>query len=154
MTLCNSAVTDLVALDDVSTWHQRPNEEHGSGSISIGPCAKEAHGDTNGSDLCTEGTSEPVPGNNYRTRRCRPCKGKRLRYKKFVERLIDNVMTSPHVMNVQSIDWPPSLQNDFQKQQRLMMKLAEYKLRQLKVQGEPCTVNQAQNYVIVLRMSL
>jgi len=152
MTMCKSAVSDLVALDDRFTYH--PNQEHSFEFISIGTCAKEAQDNTHGNDLCTDSTSEPAPGQNRRRKKNRPCKGKRLRYKKCLERLTDNVMTSPHLMDVQSVGWPPSLQNDFQKQQKLMMQLTEHKLQQLKTLGEPCLVNQTQDFVVVFRMSL
>jgi len=133
MPSCSLAVTDPLVMD-----------QH------IEPFASEEQDSTSDGELCMASTPEEGSGKKRRKRKSRPCKGKRLRYKKFVERLQETAMAAPHLMDVHCVAWPPSLQHDFRKQQQLMMHLTECKLQQLKIQGEPCTVNPAPSSVPTL----
>jgi len=114
----------------------------------------EPDGDTSGSELCTASTGKQACGKQSTKRKSRPCKGKRLRYKKFIDRLQDTVINTPHLMDIQSVEWPPSLQNDVQKQLKLMVHLTELKLQQLKIQGQPCKLNPTANCADVFRLAL
>jgi len=53
-------------------------------------------------------------------KRYRPCKGKRLRYKRFVERLHMQVAMDGESFNMDQVLWPPSLQADDKKRQKLI----------------------------------
>jgi len=154
MTSYDSATIDPAALGETATLCHSPSYEHNVESVRIEQNAMGAQDNSSGSELCITSASDRAYGTEKSKRKSRPCKGKRLRYRKFMERLRDDVMAFPHLMDVQSVAWPPSLQNDFQKQQKLMMQLTESKLQQLKMQGEPCTVNLAHNCVPIFRMSL
>jgi len=133
MPSCSLAVTDPLVLDR-----------------SIEPFASEEQDSTSDGELYMAITPEAGSDKKKKNRKSRPCKGKRLRYKKFVEQLQETAMAAPHLMDVQCVAWPPSLQNDFRKQHKLMMHLTECKLQQLKIQGEPCTVNPAPSSVPTL----
>jgi len=153
MVFCNSGSEPLF-LDQMTTWCHGPSKKHNVQFINIGPHPIEPQDDSSDSELCMASTGEPACGTWSTKRKSRPCKGKRLRYKKFIDRLRDMVMNAPNLMDIQSVDWPPSLQNDYQKQLKLMMHLTELKLQQLKIQGEPCTLNPAPNGVVVFRLTL
>jgi len=64
-------------------------------------------------------------------RRHRPCKGKRLRYRKLVERLKVEIRKQAPIFRVEEISWPPSLQEDTRKRQKLMHTLTFYQRKVL-----------------------
>jgi len=154
MTLCNAAVTDLVALGEVSAACDRPSNKQNVRVINNGLHASEAQDITSGSEFGMDNTSEEAACGKKAKRKTRPCKGKRERYRRFIERLKNAVMTAPHLMDAHSVAWPPSLQNDAQKQERLMMKLTMCKLQQLKLQGEPCMIDLSLNLSSPFEISL
>jgi len=141
--------SEPVFLDEMTAWCHSPSKMHSALCLNTGQYPIESQDDSSDSELRTASTGEPACGEQSTKRKNRPCKGKRLRYKKFIDRLQDIVMNAPHLMDIESVDWPPSLQNDVQKQLKLMMHLTELKLQQLKIQGEPCTLNPAPNSVVV-----
>jgi len=139
---------------EVSATRDCPSNKQNVGVISTGLHASEAQDIASGSDLGTDITSEEAACGKKAKKSNRPCKGKRERYKRFMERLKNDVMTAPHLMDAHSVAWPPSLQNDFQKQQRLMMDLTMCKLQQLKIQGEPCMIDLGLNLSSPFEISL
>jgi len=147
------AICASVFLDEATAWCNGPNK-HSVDFSGIELEDHESQGDTSGSEMRTARADEPACGKKRRKMRSRPCKGKRSRYNKFVERLRDTAMEAPHLIDIQSVVWPPSLQNDQQKQLKLMTYLTECKLQQLKLQGEPCTLNPVQNCVSAFPISL
>jgi len=154
MTLFNSAVTDPVALGELSAACDRPSNKQNVKVISIERHTSEAQDSSSGSELRTVAARQEAACGKKAKKKHRPCKGKRLRYRRFKERLEDAVMTAPHLMDAQSVAWPPSLQTNFEKQQRLIMRLTMCKLQQLKIQGEPCMIEPALNLSSPSVMSL
>jgi len=117
MTLCSAAVTDPVALGEVSATRDRPSNKQIVRVINNGLHASEAQDITSGSEFGMDNTSEEAACGKKAKKSNRPCKGKRERYKRFMERLNNDVMTAPYLMGAHSVAWPPSLHNDVQKKQ-------------------------------------
>jgi len=154
MTLSSAAVTDPVALGEVSATHDGPSKKQNVGVISNGLHSSEAQGSTSGSELGTVITSEEAASRKKAKRKVRPCKGKRERFRQFKEQLKNTVMAAPHLIDAHSVAWPPSLQKDVQKQQWLMTHLTMCKLEQLKIQGEPCMIDPGLNCSAPFEISL
>jgi len=74
--------------------------------------------------LSTGGT---IMSADAETKRSRPCKGKRLRYRRFVERLITQISENPESCNVESAAFPPSHQEDKDKLGKLMHRMQCYR---------------------------
>jgi len=119
MSLCNAAVTDPICLGKVSANCSRPSNEQHVRVISNGLHASEAQGSTSGGELGMAITSEEAACGKKANRKSVPYKGRRERHKHIMERLKNDVTTAPHLMDAQSVAWPPSLRNDVQKKQWL-----------------------------------
>jgi len=61
------------------------------------------------------------------TKRSRPCKGKRLRYRRFVERLITQISANPESFKLENAAFPPSLREDKDKLSKLMHRMQWYR---------------------------
>jgi len=59
-------------------------------------------------------------------RRSRPCKGKRLRFRKFVERLKTQVDSKVEFFDIEEVAWPPSLETNDKKRQLLIKRIEQY----------------------------
>jgi len=56
----------------------------------------------------------------------RPCKGKRLRFRKFMERLKTYIDGDVEFFNIQEVSWPPSLEADEKRRQHIIQIMEEY----------------------------
>jgi len=59
-------------------------------------------------------------------RSSRPCKGKRLRFRKFVERLKTQVDSKVEFFDIEEVAWPPSLETNDKKRQLLIKRMEQY----------------------------
>jgi len=66
-------------------------------------------------------------------RKLRPCKGKRERYRKLVERLRDEVARDPENVDIASLVLPPSVARDDTSRAKLIAQLREYRAGLLKL---------------------
>jgi len=71
----------------------------------------------------TTDSFEPAGG---KMKPSRPCKGKRMRYKKFVERLKREISADPETFSIKSVTFPPNLEENLQKQERLINHMMSY----------------------------
>jgi len=90
--------------------------------------------------------SDTSPGNTSATesapsgpihKKNRPCKGKRLRYKRLVERLRAAIVANPETFDVDDIVFPPSMSDE--RQQRLKKELEAYQAQVF----DPCLVSES-----------
>lgn len=83
-------------------------------------------GVTSGSEQSTniESTQSTVkPG---ATKPQRPCKGKRLRYRKFVQRLKQQALENPNSFDMKDVELLPSLLNHAERRERLMLYMERF----------------------------
>jgi len=83
------------------------------------------------SETNADSTSTPQAGNLRSKKRNRPCKGKRRRFKRFVDNLKNQMSEDVESFNVEEVWWPPSLEANDRKRQQLI-KLMEDLQHQLK----------------------
>jgi len=60
-------------------------------------------------------------------RKCRPCKGKRNRYKKLVKKLEAQILDNPESFNLEPMSLPPSLQRNDKQREKLMQRMQKFK---------------------------
>jgi len=74
-----------------------------------------------------EGTcNSRVIQRHQRRPRHRPCKGKRLRRRKLMERLKTEIDGDVEFFNIQEVAWPPSLEASEKRRQRVIQEMEEY----------------------------
>jgi len=79
------------------------------------------------SGCANEGTCSPsVRQRHQRCSRHRPCKGKRLRSRKFMERLKTDIDDDVEFFNIQEVVWPPNLLADEKRRQHVIQRMEEY----------------------------
>jgi len=66
------------------------------------------------------------------SRRARPCKGKRDRYKKLVKRIELQILDHPDSFNLSPVSLPPSLQSNDKQREKLMQRMLKFQ-RQVKM---------------------
>jgi len=77
--------------------------------------------------VCThEGAQQAEVATRKSKRHPRPCKGKRLRYKKFVESLRAEIETKAGSFNIDDVAWPPSLQENPRRRQRVILLMEQF----------------------------
>jgi len=64
-------------------------------------------------------------------RQSRPCKGKRLRFRKFVESLKTHIDSKVEFFDIEEVVWPPSLEANDRKRQRLIQRIKQYQRQAL-----------------------
>jgi len=80
-------------------------------------------------------TAEPVVEEQNQAKKSRPCKGKRNRYKKLVDRLQRQISENPVVFAMDQVDLPPSLQANDRQRLRLIDRLKSYQHKVLTSHG-------------------
>jgi len=79
------------------------------------------------SGCANEGTCSPsVRQRHQRCSRHRPCKGKRLRSRKFMERLKTDIDDDVEFFNIQEVVWPPNLLADEKRRRHIIQRMKEY----------------------------
>jgi len=64
-------------------------------------------------------------------RKLRPCKGKRLRFKKFVARLQAQIDSEVEFFDMTEVVWPPSLEANRTRRQQLVQRMEQYQIQAL-----------------------
>jgi len=67
----------------------------------------------------------------HKKRPSRPCKGKRLRFRKFVERLKTQIDSKVEFFDIEEVAWPPSLEINDKKRQLLIQRIEQYQHKAL-----------------------
>jgi len=80
-------------------------------------------------------TAEPVAEEQNQAKKCRPCKGKRNRYKKMVDRLQKQISENPEVFRMDQVVLPPSLQANDRQRLRLFDRLKRHQHKVLTSHG-------------------
>jgi len=75
--------------------------------------------------------SEPREENTLKKKLGRPCKGKRHRFNKFVDRLKMDVLTKKEAFSVEDVYWPPHLLANDSDRQKVIRILEAYQLQVL-----------------------
>jgi len=76
-----------------------------------------------------EDQCEANDANHTNKRRSRPCKGKRLRHRKFLERLKTEITTKAQSFSIEEIVWPPSYQDNQKRRQNVIRSLQHHQHR-------------------------
>jgi len=66
-----------------------------------------------------------------RKRRSRPCKGKRLRFRRFVENLKTQIDSKVEFFNIEEVAWPPGLETNDKKRQLVIQLIEQYQHKAL-----------------------
>jgi len=80
-------------------------------------------------------TAEPVAEEQNQSKKCRPCKGKRNRYKKMVDHLQKQISENPEVFTMDQVILPPSLQANDRQRLRLFDRLKRHQHKVLTSRG-------------------
>jgi len=102
-----------------------------------------SQGSTDATELSTadeKSTRDPSEPSGGKMKPSRPCKGKRMRYTKFVERLKSDISANPETFSIESVIFPPSLEANKQKKERLINHMMFY---QDNVKANDCKLDLA-----------
>jgi len=80
-------------------------------------------------------TDEAVAEERNQEKKNRPCKGKRNRYKKLVQRLETQISENPEIFDIDQVVLPPSLQANHSQRLKLIDRMERYKNRALTSHG-------------------
>jgi len=81
-------------------------------------------------------SAEPVAEELNQAKKSRPCKAKRNRYKRLVDRLQRQICENPEVFTMDQVALPPSLQANDRQRLRLIDRLIVYRNEVLTAHGE------------------
>jgi len=129
---------------------EKNDEHHTPGNISVAhfrladASVSQKHDGVLGSTFSTtydapveDDDEEPISPVSESTKKgSRPCKGKRIRYKKLVERLKDEISAHPTTFQLENVVLPPSLMKN-EKRRFLLMDLIERHRHQVQMGNEP-----------------
>jgi len=96
-----------------------------SGSSASTPNSDQSQSDDN------QCNSNVAQRKKKHSRPSRPCKGKRLRFKKFVERLKTQIDSKVEFFDIEEVAWPPSLEINDKKRQLLIQRIEQYQHKAL-----------------------
>jgi len=83
-------------------------------------------GATSGSEQSTNIESTQNSVTTSASKQQRPCKGKRLRYRKFVQRLKRQASENPNSFDMKDVELLPSLLNHAERRERLMLYMERF----------------------------
>jgi hypothetical protein len=103
------------------------------------------------SHVWSQPSTESTQNKRRRRREARPCKDKRERLSKFMDRIMHQIDANPRSFDFDSISWPPSLAEDAVLRQKKIARLkAHERLRQEESSSaDPQTSSQTQDTLIL-----